>query len=188
MDLISIVLIAIGLSMDAFAVALSCGVNKASIRFSQALKIGLAFGGFQALMPLLGWLAGLQLRDAIRAFDHWIAFGLLIAIGGKMIYEAREENPSKKKIDILNPKILLMLSIATSIDALVVGLSFAFLDAPILLSALLIGCVTFFISMIGVKMGLQFGCRLGKKMEIVGGLALVLIGAKILIEHLFLNG
>ncbi len=188
MDLVSTILIAIGLSMDAFAVAISGSLTYGRIRLSQALKIGLAFGGFQALMPLLGWLAGSRLRDLISSLDHWIAFLLLITIGSRMICQALDTSGKKKTVDILNPRILLALAVATSIDALVVGLSFAFLNTPIVTPALIIGSITFMLTLVGVDLGQKFGLCLGKKMEILGGAVLIAIGVKILIQHLVFNG
>ncbi|HPI71845.1 MAG TPA: manganese efflux pump MntP family protein [bacterium] len=188
MDLVSVILIAVGLSMDAFAVAISGSLIYGRIQPSQALKIGAAFGGFQALMPILGWLAGVQLRDLISSIDHWIAFLLLTTIGARMIGQALDNSGKNKTMDILNPRILLALAVATSIDALVVGLSFAFLNTPIVTPALIIGSITFALTLVGVDLGQKFGLYLGKKMEILGGAVLIAIGAKILIQHLFFNG
>ncbi len=188
MDYISIVIIAIGLSMDAFAVAVSCSLSLGQVTIGQAFRIALSFGGFQALMPVLGWLAGSQMQKYISAFDHWIAFGLLLVIGAKMIREATAEPCAKKTVDIRKWPVLLALAVATSIDALVVGLSFAFLNTPIVTPAIIIGSTTFLISLAGVELGKKMGCRMGKKMEILGGLVLIAIGLRILISHLFYNG
>ena len=188
MDLVSILLIAIGLSMDAFAVAISGSLTYGRIRLNQALKIGLAFGGFQALMPILGWLAGTRLRDLISSIDHWIAFLMLMTIGSRMIGQALDNSGKDKTVDILNPRILFALAVATSIDALVVGLSFAFLNTPIMAPALIIGGITFMLTLFGVDLGQKFGLYLGKKMEIIGGAVLIAIGVKILVQHLFFNG
>lgn len=188
MGYISIVFIAIGLSMDALAVAISSSLSLGRITARQALRIATAFGGFQALMPVLGWLAGSQMQKWIRAFDHWIAFGLLFLIGLKMIHEACGEHGSRKDIDVSKWHVLLALAVATSIDALVIGLSFAFLNTPILTPALIIGSITFVISLVGVGLGQKLGCHLGGKMEMLGGAVLICIGLKILISHLFFNG
>jgi putative Mn2+ efflux pump MntP len=174
MDVTTILLIAVGLSMDAFAVSITSGITIKDQRLNHAFRIGLFFGSFQALMPLIGWLAGLSLRDLISGVDHWVAFGLLSLIGGKMVYEAT-------KIGVF---ALLILSIATSIDALAVGLSFAFLKISIATPIIVIGLVTFILSFLGVLVGNKLGHFFEKKMEVVGGLVLIGIGVKILIEHL----
>jgi len=153
MDIISIVLIAVGLAMDAFAVSITSGITIKSLRINNALKIAIFFGLFQAVMPVIGWLAGLSLRDYISAIDHWIAFGLLSFIGCKMIYESIAIQSSKKEINPLNVYVLLVLSVATSIDALAVGVSFAFLKVSIVTPVIIIGTVTFFLSYLGVYIG-----------------------------------
>ncbi len=186
MDIITIVLIALGLAMDAFAVSIASGVIIKKNKLEKALLFGLMFGGFQMVMPIIGWAAGAAFRVLIMNFDHWIAFGLLVAIGIKMIYEAlRIENieGAQKQITGL---MLLGLSIATSIDALAVGLSFAFLKVQVIFPALVIGIVTFFMSFAGIFLGSKYGQIFEKKIEIIGGLILVFIGFKILIAHLFL--
>jgi putative Mn2+ efflux pump MntP len=170
--------------MDAFAVAISSGLAMERIRIKNALKIGIAFGLFQAGMPILGWLAGSRLRTLISELDHWVAFGLLALIGGKMIYEAVCTHCDERAVNALDNKTLLGLSIATSIDALAVGISFAFLEKAVFVPSLIIGSVTFLLSTCGVLLGHRFGCYLGKRVEIVGGLVLIAIGFKILIEHL----
>ena len=183
MDLITILFIAFGLAMDAFAVSIANGITIKQQRMNNALKIGLFFGSFQALMPLIGWLAGLRLRDFISGFDHWVAFGLLSLIGGKMIYESMKIGPNDNEIKSLNVFVLLVLSIATSIDALAVGLSFAFLKISIATPIIVIGIVTFMLSFLGVLVGNKLGHFFENKMEILGGLILIGIGIKILIEH-----
>lgn len=181
MDLLSILLIGLGLSMDATAVAVTCGA--AGIRSRDALRIAAFFGGFQSLMPILGWLGGTGLEKFISGFDHWIAFGLLAVVGGRMIYESfRPEH--EKKIDVQNIKVLLVLALATSIDALAVGVSLAFLQTPIIRAAVIIGIVTFCLSLAGVYLGKAIGRFLRGKMELIGGLILIGIGIRILIEHL----
>lgn len=186
MDPISVVVIAIGLAMDAFAVSIASGLSTRSVKKSNALKIALSFGVFQALMPVLGWLAGLSLRDLISGIDHWIAFTLLLIIGGKMIYEAlklKEITDEADNCDI-SLKMLFILSIATSIDACAVGLTFAFLKVEIATPALVIGAITFALSFAGVHIGRRFGHLFESKIEVAGGIILIGIGTKILLDHL----
>ncbi len=184
MDTLTLLLIAFGLAMDAFAVSISNGTTIKHQRTNHALRIGIFFGSFQALMPLIGWSAGLNLRDLISGVDHWIAFGLLTFIGCKMIYESKKMDAREKEAKPLNRPTLLMLSIATSIDALAVGISFAFLQISIVTPILVIGVVTFALSFLGVLTGSKIGHFFEKKIEILGGLILIGIGVKILIEHL----
>ncbi len=176
--------IAFGLAMDAFAVSITSGLTIKSLKINNALRIAIFFGLFQAIMPLIGWLAGLSFRDFISGVDHWIAFGLLSIIGCKMIYESSKMELSNKRINPLNVYVLLMLSFATSIDALAVGLSLSFLNVSIALPAIIIGIVTFLLSIFGVYLGNRFGHYFERKIEIIGGLILIGIGIKILIEHL----
>lgn len=184
MDMMTILLIAFGLAMDAFAVSITNGITIKHQRINNALKIGLFFGSFQALMPLIGWVAGIRLRGFISGFDHWVAFGLLSLIGGKMIYESMKIGSNDNEIKSLNVFVLLILSIATSTDALAVGLSFAFLKISIATPIIVIGIVTFMLSFLGVLVGNKLGHFFEKKMEFLGGLILIGIGIKILIEHL----
>jgi len=184
MGLPTIFLIALGLSADAFAVSVSSGMAMRGPRYGDALKLGLSFGLFQAVMPLIGWVAGLSLRAFITGVDHWIAFGLLGFIGCKMIYEALRGDSHEVKADAICPSLLLFLSVATSIDALAVGITFSFLAAPIALPIAIIGFTTFALSFVGVFLGERCGRLFEKKAEIVGGLILITIGVKILIEHL----
>jgi len=184
MDIVSIIFIAFGLAMDAFAVSITSGLTIKNLRINSALKIAIFFGTFQAVMPLIGWLAGLSFRNFIVGIDHWIAFGLLTVIGCKMIYESTKMELDKKKIDPLNFYVLFILSIATSIDALVVGLSLSFLKVFIALPAIIIGIITFLLSIFGVYFGNRFGHYFERKIEIAGGVILISIGIKILIEHL----
>jgi len=183
MSISYIFLIAVGLSMDALVVAIACGL--AGRRFQQALKIAVFFGLFQALMPMAGWLAGVSLRGLIAGLDHWVAFGLLAVIGGKMIVESFKEKDAARPAGSLTLPVLLMLSVATSIDALAVGLSLALLKSPIVGPALLIGVVTFSISLLGGLIGSRLGHHCGRRIEALGGLILVGIGVKILITHLW---
>lgn len=185
--LIELFLIGVGLSMDAFAVSVCKGLGMDKINKKQAFVIGLYFGGFQALMPLLGWILGIRFQQYITSIDHWIAFVLLVFIGGKMILEAirdkDEETVARKNVP-LDHKEMLLLAVATSIDALAVGITFAFLDIPIVKAIVIIGLTTFVLSIIGVVVGNFFGTRYKQKAEIAGGIILILIGAKILLEHL----
>ena len=169
--------------MDCLAVSISCSIIKKEIRFFEALKIGIAFGFFQALMPVIGWTLGLTFKDYIMAFDHWIAFGTLGAIGLKMIIESLKTK-NKKPLEINSIWLILSLSIATSIDALIVGISFAFLQVNILKTIIIIGGITLFISMVGFRMGKSLGSVFGRRAEFIGGLVLIGIGTNILIHHL----
>ena len=184
MDAITIIAIAFGLAMDAFAVSITSGITIKRLKINHALKIALFFGLFQAIMPLVGWLAGLSLRGFIAEIDHWIAFGLLSFIGCKMIYESIAVQSKEKQINPLNIYVLLMLSVATSIDALAVGVSFAFLKISIVTPAIVIGTITFILSFFGVFIGNRIGHFFENKIEIAGGLILIGIGVKILLEHL----
>ena len=183
MDLLSLFLLAVGLSMDAFAVSICKGLALKKIQFKHALIVGLWFGGFQALMPLIGYFLGAQFRDAIAAYDHWIAFGLLLLIGGNMIREALG-GEDEGADDDFGPRAMVLLAVATSIDALAVGITFAFLEVSILPAAGLIGVTTFVISAAGTYIGAFFGSRFKKWAELAGGIILILIGLKILLEHL----
>jgi putative Mn2+ efflux pump MntP len=184
MDMPTVMLIAVGLAMDCFAVSITNGILMKNTRINDALKIAMCFGLFQAGMPIIGWLAGLGVIEFISSFDHWTAFGLLCIIGGKMIYESTKIEPKKTEAEIQSISVLLMLSIATSIDALAVGLSFAFLRVAITIPIIVIGTVTFLLSFIGVFAGNRFGAFFGKRIETVSGLILIGIGIKILAEHL----
>ncbi|TES91955.1 MAG: manganese efflux pump [Candidatus Cloacimonadota bacterium] len=184
MSIITIIFIAFGLAIDAFAVSVTSGITIKNLRINNALKIAVFFGLFQAVMPVIGWLTGLSLRDFISGVDHWIAFGLLSLIGCKMIYESTKIGSSKKEINPLNVYVLLILSIATSIDALAIGVSFAFLQLSIATPVIVIGTVTFLLSFLGVFVGNRFGHFFENKIEIAGGLVLIGIGIKILVEHL----
>lgn len=183
MNFFTLFTIAVGLSMDAFAVAICKGLAMKKITLRKALIIGLWFGGFQALMPLIGYLLGVQFQSKITSIDHWIAFVLLCFIGINMIREAcstEEENASES----LAVKEMLLLAIATSIDALAVGVTFAFLQVTILPAIAFIGLTTLILSMAGVKIGNVFGTRYKSKAEFAGGVILIVIGIKILLEHL----
>ena len=184
---IELLLIGVGLSMDAFAVSVCKGLAMRKVNKKQAFIIGLFFGGFQALMPFIGWALGTQFESYITSIDHWIAFILLALIGGKMVIEAtktEEEQEIKQMDPPLDMKEMLLLAIATSIDALAVGITFAFLQYPIVEAMLIIGLTTFVLSIIGVYVGNAFGSRYQKRAEMAGGIILILIGLKILLEHL----
>ena len=182
-----LVLIGVGLSMDAFAVALCTGLGMRRINYAHAAVIALFFGVFQAVMPLIGWVLGTQFARYITSVDHWIAFFLLLFIGGKMVIEAVRDKDVQEigaKDLPLDHKEMLLLAVATSIDALAVGITFAFLNVSIMEACLIIGCTTFVLSVIGVVVGNFFGTRYKRKAEIAGGVILILIGLKILLEHL----
>lgn len=188
MSMISVFLIGIGLSMDAFAVSIAKGMTmKKQQVFPYALLLAFFFGSFQALMPFLGWWAGSYFQELIAAFDHWIAFALLSFIGIHMIHEALHPTEDKKADDALSFKTILLLAIATSIDALAVGVSFAFLQVSILSSIALIGTTTFLLSFAAVYIGNRLGALLETYAGLFGGIILIIIGCKILIEHLFLS-
>lgn len=218
MDLIMVIFIALALSMDAFAVSMCIGTSAEHDKTSIALRAGVFFGFFQAIMPLIGWIAGYFMKEAIENIDHWIAFGLLFIIGFRMIYEAAKKKSCRnefilnldrfvkqklfrfsnteriefaKSCKLVQPKynidstwVMISLSVATSIDALAVGLSFALLQIPILLAVAIIGVITFGLSFAGVHIGKKLCGILGNKVEIAGGIVLIGIGIKILIEHL----
>lgn len=185
---IELFLLGVGLSMDAFAVSVCKGLGMRKLNKKQALIIGLYFGGFQALMPFVGWLLGSQFQKYITSIDHWIAFILLGFIGGKMMIEAAREWNEEEVVDVMDAPIdhknMLVLAVATSIDALTVGITFAFLGTPIVEAITIIGITTMVISIAGVVVGNFFGSRYKSKAEFIGGLILVLLGLKILLEHL----
>lgn len=187
MTLFTLFTIALGLSMDAFAVAICKGLAMSKITFRKSLIVGLWFGGFQGLMPLFGYLLGVQFKDSITAIDHWIAFILLGLIGFNMIREALSKEEEKAS-DSLAFNDMLVLAIATSIDALAVGVTFAFLQVNIVPAICFIGVITFTLSMVGVKIGNVFGVRYKSKAELAGGIILILMGTKILLEHLGILG
>lgn len=183
MGLIELFLIAVGLSMDAFAVSVCKGLAMPKCTFKKAAIVGLWFGGFQALMPAIGYVLGAQFQETIASIDHWIAFVLLALIGGNMIHEALD-NDEEEADASLDVKTMFLLAVATSIDALAIGITFAFLKVNIIPAVCFIGIVTFIISFAGVKIGNVFGVRYKNKAEIVGGVILILLGLKILLEHL----
>jgi len=179
---LQILLLSFSLALDAFSVSIAGGINAQKAKVMHAFKIAAFFGTFQAVMPLLGWFVGESMKAYIGGIDHWIAFGLLVIIGIKMIRESLSDSGEKKSI--LDTKILLILSVATSIDALVVGVTLNLVEIPFFLSIVFIGVVTFILCFLGFLFGKKIGAYFGKKIEILGGLALIGIGIKILIEQL----
>lgn len=184
MGFLDIFLIGVALSMDAFAVSVCKGLSVKKAGVKHVLTVGVYFGGFQALMPMLGFLLGYKFESFITNIDHWIAFVLLAIIGGNMIREALGKDEDDKENDDFSFKAMLPLAVATSIDALAVGISFAFLGVDIVTAALLIGATTFVLSGVGIFVGNIFGSKYKSKAELAGGIVLILIGAKILLEHL----
>jgi putative Mn2+ efflux pump MntP len=185
LDFLTIFLIALGLAMDAFAVALSGGFSAGKVTKRQTLRLAFHFGLFQFFMPILGWAAGLTVQNLIQAYDHWVAFALLAGIGGKMVYESfRQEKNEGRKPDITRGASLVLLSLATSIDALAVGLSLSLLRVRILYPSTVIGVVCFALTALGFAFGSRLGRLLGRRMELLGGMVLIGIGVRILIEHL----
>ena len=183
MDLITLVILAVGLAMDAFAVSICKGLAMKKVTLGKAAIVGLWFVGFQGLIPLAGYLLGVGFQSAIAAIDHWIAVVLLSLIGGNMIRESREDE--EESLDAsLSFRSMVLLAIATSIDALAVGVTFAFLQVNILLAVCLIAVITFVLSALGVKIGNVFGSRWESRAELVGGIVLIVLGFKILLEHL----
>jgi putative Mn2+ efflux pump MntP len=183
MGIITIILIAVGLAMDAFAVSIANGMSTTSQKRKNALIVASFFGAFQMLMPVIGWLTGLAMAELIMGIDHWIAFGLLAFIGSRMIYESLKRESDKKNSN-LRIHTLLTLSVATSIDALMVGLSFAFLQTTPVTPIIVIGFVTFSLSFTGFLFGNVIGNFFGNKIKAVGGIILIAIGIKILLEHI----
>lgn len=184
MGIVEILLLGVSLAMDAFAVSICKGLSMKKINWKKGIIIGLYFGIFQALMPVIGYFLGSAFESFVISIDHWIAFILLLLIGGNMIKEALGEEESENCNDNVDFKTMIVLAIATSIDALAVGITFAFLNVNLLLAVSLIGIITFIISLTGVKLGNKFGSKYEKKAQIAGGVILIIIGLKILLEHL----
>ena len=186
MPFLTLLAIAVALAMDAFAVALATGICLRQAKAAQTLRMAGAFGLFQALMPIAGWLLGLSVREHIEAYDHWIAFVLLGAIGGKMLWEARggpEEKEEAAPKDLFGLKVMFVLAVATSIDALAVGLSLAMLGNGIWYASVVIGVVTGCLSLVAIRLGHRLGRTFGTRMEVAGGILLIAIGLKVLVEH-----
>jgi putative Mn2+ efflux pump MntP len=195
MTTLTILTLSVGLAMDAMAVSAARGCAARALRARDVWRVALFFGGFQALMPMIGWLLGDAFGGVVSAWDHWIAFVLLGAIGAKMLWEARTSShpvPSDggpqtaSGDDLFAPRVLLVLAIATSIDALAAGITLPMLGAPLLLSVASIGLVTAALSALGIVAGRRFGDVLGRRLDVFGGLVLMALGAKILVEHLAL--
>lgn len=184
MGIIELLLIAVGLAMDAFAVSVGKGLTLRNVTPRHGLLVGVWFGGFQALMPIIGYLLGTSFSSIVESVDHWIAFGLLMLIGLNMIRETLSGDEEGHSADF-GFKHMLLMAIATSIDALAVGVSMAFLNVSIWVAALIIGVVTFIISAAGIYLGARFGSRIGTKAGIIGGVILIAIGIKIVIEHIY---
>ncbi len=190
MSLLTLLLTALGVSADAFAVSVGKGLHLRRLVWKPALQLAITFGAFQALMPVLGWLLASSFASEVEAFDHWIAFGLLVAIGAKMVWESRSADDDESDDEVpdadvrIGTRELLVLGIATSIDALAVGVSFAFLQVDIVLAVVVIGVVTFAASLLGYRLGHHAGEHLRSWAELAGGLVLIGIGTKILVEHL----
>jgi len=184
MDWISVVFVSFALAMDAFAVAVVAGASLDVLTARRIFRLAFHFGLFQAMMPVAGWLGGRAIHDAIQAFDHWVAFGLLALIGGRMVIGAWREETHHRKADPTTGWHLVLLSVATSIDAFAVGLSLAVLGTPIVAPAIIIGLVTAAVTATGMALGRRIGDKWGPRIEVAGGLVLVAIGAKILAEHL----
>ena len=185
LDFLSLLLIALSLSLDCFAVAVSASVAMPRVSYLLALRTAFAFGSAQFLMPVLGWLAGRTIVDIISGFDHWVAFVLLAAVGGRMLWESFHSREGRTQTaDITRGILLLTLAVATSIDALAVGLSFAFLKINIVAASATIGVVAFIVSMLGFTLGRRVGGVLGRQAKIAGGAILIAIGLRILLSHL----
>jgi putative Mn2+ efflux pump MntP len=183
MDFITIVVIAVALAMDAFAVSVVSGAAYKQLQLKHTLRIAVFFGGFQAFMLLIGALAGLSLKEYIADYDHWVAFVILVVVGGKMIYESVKIKEAQKNYNPSNILILLALSVATSIDALAIGITLSLVAASIVTAVVVIGLVTFLLSYFGVMLGRKFGHIFENKIEVAGGLVLIALGVKILLEH-----
>ncbi len=184
MDLVTIIVIAVGLAMDAFAVSIVSGSVYQQLHVRHALRMAVFFGGFQAFMPLIGSLVGMSVKDYIADYDHWVAFGLLAAVGGKMIYESFKIKSAEKNLDPSNVLVLLVLALATSIDALAIGITLSLIVSSIAIAVIIIGLVTFVLSYLGVCIGKRFGHFFENKIEALGGIILIGLGIKILFEHL----
>jgi putative Mn2+ efflux pump MntP len=183
MELVTIIVVAVGLAMDAFAVSIVSGSVYQQLHVRHALRMAVFFGGFQAIMPLIGSLAGMSVKDYIADYDHWVAFGLLAAVGGKMIYESFKIKSAEKNLDPSNVLVLLILALATSIDALAIGITLSLIVSSIAVAVIIIGLVTFVLSYLGVFIGKRFGHFFENKIEALGGLILIGLGVKIVLEH-----
>jgi putative Mn2+ efflux pump MntP len=185
MEFITIIVIAVGLAMDAFVVSIVSGSAYKQLHVKHALRMAIFFGAFQAFMPLIGSLAGLSFKSYIQNYEHWVAFGLLAIVGGKMIYESFKIESVEENSDPSNIVVLLFLSVATSIDALAIGITLSLVTSSLAIAVIIIGLITFALSYVGVMIGKRFGHFFEKRLEAVGGLVLIGIGVKILCEGLF---
>jgi len=184
MDILTVLILAIGLSMDSFAVSIGCGLTEQKISFRHAAEISFSLAFFQGILPVAGWFMGTEIKGYVENIDHWIAFLLLLFLGGKMIIESFKKDKGNALSDIYSWKHIITLSIATSIDALVVGFSYALASSRnIFGGALIIGAVTFFFAMLGIRIGKDVGSSLGPKVELLGGVILIGIGLKVLLQH-----
>lgn len=186
MNILTVIVIALGLAMDAFAVSVATGAAQKQLKVQHALRMAFFFGAFQAFMPLIGYLAGLSFKDAIEPIDHWIAFGLLAAIGSKMIYESfkLKGQQEQSSVDPANIMVVLVLAIATSIDALAVGITLTLVTEHVAAAVIVIGVITFILSYLGCWLGTKVGHIFENKIEIIGGFILIAIGIKILLQHI----
>ena len=184
MEIWEILLIALGLAMDCFAVSLGIGTSSAKKTLRMVLRLSFHFGLFQGLMAVIGWFAGTRIVNLISNFDHWVAFALLLWVGGRMVKESFSKGDEPRQDDPTKGSSLVVLSIATSIDALAVGLSFALVDGSILSASLIIGIVSFGLSIVGYLLGNRVGIQFGRRMELVGGLILIGIGIRVVVSHL----
>lgn len=184
MGLVEILLISVGLAMDAFAVSICAGTNELTKGKRPTFRLSFHFGLFQFLMPVIGWFLGTEIQKYIEVYDHWVVLGLLAFVGIKMVKSGLNQDHEVKSGDMSKGMNLVILSIATSVDALAIGISFAMLDTDIWFPSVVIGIVTAILSLIGVQLGNKLGTKFGQKMEIVGGIILILIGIRILIEHI----
>ena len=184
MEIFTILFIALGLSLDSFAVSVTNGLILPEIKFWNAVKVAISMAIFQGFLPIIGWFIGSKISTYFVDFDHWIAFGILGALGIKMILESLKDDEIPKDYNPLEFKMIISMSIATSIDALIVGLGLGFFETPIIYTCFIIGFITFLAAMIGMLIGKKTGAKFGRKMETIGGIILILIGFKILIEHL----
>jgi putative Mn2+ efflux pump MntP len=187
MSFLSVIFLAIGLAMDAFAVSITGGIVSDRVNFFYAFKIALFFAIFQMGMPWLGWLLGRGVSQYIASYDHWIAFILLFIIGSRMIYESFQDGEKCKPIDFNKISVLIFLAIATSIDAFIAGVSLSLLEININLVIIVIGLITFFLALIGVRIGKVLGCLVEKYAELTGGVILVIIGIQVLVQHIYLS-
>jgi putative Mn2+ efflux pump MntP len=188
LDILSILLIALALSADCFAVALSGSIHLKTSSFAPILRTAATFGAFQAIMPALGWLAGRTVANFISGYDHWVAFALLALVGGRMIWESFRHEGGKKQIDISKGILLVTLAVATSIDALAVGLTFAFLKINIVIACITIGVVAFGVTVAGFTLGKGVRTWMGRYAESIGGIILIAIGFRILLTHILTAG